>query len=294
MAGEAEKLEKPVRFKRIPDSSDVSQVIYSLIAGFYGTDPYIVGTATNICGSLAITARHVFEEIQSREGVQRHQSPHSNLMALQRDRSGNAQLWHVMRAYVCPHTDIVFLHLSEKPDSTMEDYSHVWKSPMLDAFPPDVNTEVVGFGYRKSAISCTVRPCGGKHYDINDELIQTMGAVEEIHPQGRDKSLSWPCFRVTAKFDSGMSGGPVFSAKGTVCGIICTGYDLTDPEEIPISYVSTLWPMFEAFVQGPVFGHYESHDVFRARELVRLDRIKVRDRMDLENWLDLRLANQGS
>lgn len=53
--------------------------------------------------------------------------------------------------------------------------------------------------------------------------------------------LTFPCFQTDARFDHGMSGGPVFNEAGYVCGVICSSYQVeNDPGYI--SHVSLIWP----------------------------------------------------
>ena len=33
--------------------------------------------------------------------------------------------------------------------------------------------------------------------------------------------LPFPCYHVGARFDAGMSGGPVFDEYGSLCGLVC-------------------------------------------------------------------------
>ena len=50
--------------------------------------------------------------------------------------------------------------------------------------------------------------------------------------QGRDRLiLPTACFETSARFDPGMSGGPVSDEEGAVCGVIASGvdYDSGDP-----------------------------------------------------------------
>lgn len=50
-------------------------------------------------------------------------------------------------------------------------------------------------------------------------------------------------FMVNARFDGGMSGGPIFSDSGNLCGIISTNFSLHEQGQECISYGATLWPI---------------------------------------------------
>ena len=54
--------------------------------------------------------------------------------------------------------------------------------------------------------------------------------------------IPFPVFRTNARFDPGMSGGPVFNEYGKLCGLICSNMPPDNPEIDHISYVTLLWP----------------------------------------------------
>ena len=66
------------------------------------------------------------------------------------------------------------------------------------------------------------------HIAVNDEFMSSVGVVREIHDWRRDKvNLPFPCYRVGARFDAGMSGGPVFDEYGSLCGLVCASPDFS-------------------------------------------------------------------
>lgn len=70
----------------------------------------------------------------------------------------------------------------------------------------------------------------------------TKGKVEEVHIGGRDRVvMPFPCFRTSARFDGGMSGGPLADHSGNVFGVVCSSFD-TDGTGAPISYASPIGP----------------------------------------------------
>ena len=62
--------------------------------------------------------------------------------------------------------------------------------------------------------------------------------------------LTFPCFEVCARFAPGMSGGLVIDEDGSLCGLVCAGTDLADPNALPLSYAATLWPMLRAVISA--------------------------------------------
>jgi hypothetical protein len=66
--------------------------------------------------------------------------------------------------------------------------------------------------------------------------------VLEVFPLRRDDSLlHFPSFSIDARFDGGMSGGPIFNEKGQLCGLVCACLDPA-PGQRHISYGASLWP----------------------------------------------------
>ena len=76
------------------------------------------------------------------------------------------------------------------------------------------------------------------------------GTVLEVHPEYRDRAyLSFPCFLTDARFDPGMSGGPILTEDGKVCGVVCSGTQFEPSENGFISYGSLIWPMFGCYIE---------------------------------------------
>jgi hypothetical protein len=80
--------------------------------------------------------------------------------------------------------------------------------------------------------------------------------VKEIHFKKRDSSsLSFPCFQTNARFDSSMSGGPVFSQSGNLCGIICSSMPPFNESEEHVSYAACLWPLMGTIIDIDRYNH---------------------------------------
>jgi serine protease Do len=57
--------------------------------------------------------------------------------------------------------------------------------------------------------------------ELRAPLHGSHGEIEEVHPSRRDRSfIDFPCFRTSAWYASGMSGGPVFAEDGNVVGLV--------------------------------------------------------------------------
>jgi hypothetical protein len=118
----------------------------------------------------------------------------------------------------------------------------IYPGMALDITPPSIGSHVCGFGYHAMKVK-SQGDIDSSRSDVEyaQETVITTGSVMEAHQQYRDSAmLSFPCFRVDARFDHGMSGGPIINESGRVCGVICDAFDAADPEYI--SYGSLIWP----------------------------------------------------
>jgi serine protease Do len=61
-------------------------------------------------------------------------------------------------------------------------------------------------------------------------MFAAYGRVTDLYPCGRDHSNPTPVFEVEADWPSGMSGGPVFDAKGEVIGLVSRGLSAGNKE----------------------------------------------------------------
>ena len=105
-----------------------------------------------------------------------------------------------------------------------------------------------------------------------DSPTTTTGEITEIYPEKRDSSmLPFPCYRTNARFEHGMSGGPVFNDRGHLCGLICAG---SETETDYYSYVSTLWPSMATPVSFPRAG-FASGETYPVLDLARQGFIKA-------------------
>lgn len=113
------------------------------------------------------------------------------------------------------------------------------KSAILRPQIPMVNEIVTAAGYLK--MSGDFRTVGSEYeMEFRIDTAEVTGKVTEVHATRRDSGLlRFPCFRVDAEFDHGMSGGPIMDASGRVCGVVCSGTDWGGG-----SWGSLVWPIF--------------------------------------------------
>jgi Trypsin-like peptidase domain len=117
--------------------------------------------------------------------------------------------------------------------------------PVLRLSPglPKVGENVLGMGHyqmRGDILSQTQENGTVLKYDERTAL--TTGQITEIYPERRDNGmLTFPCFCTNARFEHGMSGGPILNEHGSVCGVICSCLPPGDDSPGYTSYGSLLW-----------------------------------------------------
>jgi hypothetical protein len=236
-----------------PDAKDtpMSEFSLRLIVEFAEGDTHIIGTATVVCGHLAITAAHNLDDILTRFGPGARLEGNVKISAyavrvIQVLPGPAYRVYNVHAVWMNGESDIAILHLGlqgrSDPDAPID-----WKQPIVNVVAPPLGSRVAAFGYHSSVIKRTPNPGGGYHLDIRDQPTTSVGVVEEILPRGQSAGrFTFPCLRVAARYDGGMSGGPVYNEAGDLCGIISGSYGVTDGP--PISYVTALWPMFRIMI----------------------------------------------
>jgi hypothetical protein len=136
--------------------------------------------------------------------------------------------------------------------------------------PPSEGSRISAFGYPGSS----AKPVGEAGFEVHMDARTTQGTVVQVHHQRRDGcKLPFPCYQTDRRIEGGMSGGPVFSEEGRLCGIMCASFDLGDPPDPPISYVATLWPMLAISIDAPsvVHGTGTSYPMYDLARLGRID-----------------------
>jgi hypothetical protein len=213
---------------------------------------HVIGTATLIAGHLAVTARHVLDAVVKfgAKRVAKGIEVDGYSLRLYQVLPGPVyNIWNVFRAWICP-SDIAILHLGLYQTSASEAKVE-WKVPRLRVTPPPSGQKVLAFGYRESRIAVTEGTDGTHHIELNDIGTTSIGEVGQIFPERRESTLlKFPCFEVRTRFAPGMSGGLVIDEGGALCGLVCAGTNLIDPNAVPLSYAATLWPMLTTVISA--------------------------------------------
>lgn len=213
------------------------------------------GSAVIIANGLALTARHVvndfwdfFEPDPSTSAATERTGSHS-MLAFQITRDGSSgALWAVHKLWHGPWTDLAVLALTPFSDEAAQARLY---TPILRLEPPPVGETVCAFGFHTPRI---VTDNNRTTWHVNP--FSSEGTVVEVFERQRDSHrLNFPCFRTNARYDGGMSGGPVFDSHGHLCGVICSNLPPSEPGDEHVSYVTSLWPALAIPIDAVMAGH---------------------------------------
>ncbi|TDZ93883.1 S1 family peptidase [Mycobacteroides salmoniphilum] len=108
----------------------------------------------------------------------------------------------------------------------------------LSARVPKQGTHVLAMGYSRFTIQSDVTTQELREVVMKPNFSVSTGAVLQVFPEGRDTfrdldgrptgRLPTACFETSARFNPGMSGGPVFDESFAVCGVVSTGLNSDD------------------------------------------------------------------
>jgi len=220
-----------------------------------GDQWHIMGTSVMVTPGLALTARHVIHDcLKYYEGLDAGSLPGGRnidvtftMEAVQFLSGSDAVRWWVKRIYCSAITDVAFLEMQPLFDW---DKILIRSKVELNLFQPEPQSRIAAFGYPKGVITLDANSV---EVALNPHT--AIGEVVEVHRRGRDSRLPFPTFRTNARFDAGMSGGPVFDETGRLCGLICSNLPPFTADEDHVSYVALLWPSMATSLSVP-----RSHD----------------------------------
>lgn len=212
-------------FTKIPELTDLnSRVLPVLVVS--PTMLACVGTAFLIApGGVAVTARHVIDEALVR--VDQESGAYVAVMWVGsgtdvddvRDLLGGLIAVH-QRAVDGNKSDLALIRIS-----TLYRQGEFYPLPTLtlsSRLPKRGN--IIALGYTKFDVESDTTTQTERLVTIAQDLHYSTGRITEVYPDGRDATmLPTACFETSARFDAGMSGGPVFGEDGTVCGVVASG-----------------------------------------------------------------------
>lgn len=202
---------------------------------------------------LMMTAKHVVDAAVAK--TVRRLNPegqyydHFELYALyvtsERHGDNNEQffggIWPIDKVWASSELDIALCWLRS---ATRNDKAVHFTIVRLSPGIPRAGSGILGFGYHEMAGSAIQSvPTGNSTVEYRQNTAHTRGSIIEVYPVSRDAGmLSFPCFRTDARFDHGMSGGPIFNEAGGVCGVICSSMPPVEDDPQHISFGSLIWP----------------------------------------------------
>lgn len=152
-------------------------------------------------------------------------------------------LWPVSRVWRPNSLDIAFCYLThalinEKPVR----FPVIGLSPTL----PRVGSHILGLGYYRMAGDSLSEPLAENGViDYSQYTARSAGVIDAVFPVKRDAGmLNFPCFQTSARFEHGMSGGPVFNESGYAVGVVCSSFPGNPDSESFVSFASQIWPAF--------------------------------------------------
>lgn len=231
-----------------------------------------VGTAFNIVGDgILVTARHVVLEALS----VCDKNPGSHICALWvASGEGHEDVpdllggpVHVFEIVVNDETDLALLQIRITQNGEVVPIPALKLSTRI----PKVGSRVLGFGYTKYQVQKDEATPELREIAVEHAFHASGGAVTQVWPGGRDSvMLPTACFETSARFDHGMSGGPVFGEDGRVCGVVSSGVDENEDSEGYISFASAALMVY-------VLGINENGEHVRIAELVERGLIEPDD-----------------
>lgn len=230
---------------------DLQKQVVPILAKVYD-EVFPVGTGFVVTTSgLMITAGHVLREAYSRavprETSEDGEVPYVELYAMYVANDSHpvdsiGGMWPIDRFWWHRRIDIGVCRLrgaTQRATGKQVKWSPLTLSPGI----PTVGSKVWAYGYFKMTGSGKVGDDGRESIRFRQSAAYTQGEIIEVHPEYRDRvRLSFPCFRTNARFDGGMSGGPIVNQSGRVCGVVCSSFPPFEEGEEHVSYGSMIWP----------------------------------------------------
>jgi S1-C subfamily serine protease len=271
-----------------------AQVNTMPVVHFVDGVPHPLGSCFVISNDgLAITARHVIDEAFAEHFTIENPSvdipPHHQLHAIYASTTMDPETGQfiggplpILRIWFNSGMDIAILQL-DVPTNTQTGEKLFLPALQLSPGLPKLGENIFGFGYHSMKWESTT-----EGFQADQRFSASRGQVQDIHFPRRDSVfMSFPCFQTSARFDGGMSGGPIISQSGQVCGVICSSMKTDVSDGTFTSYGSLIAPALALILFGKGASGIERemflHD-FVVGGAVRVD----------ETYKDIHVTNTGN
>jgi Trypsin-like peptidase domain len=196
-----------------------------------GDTHHIWGSAIMVAPGVALTARHVVDDMRDKGFL----GPVSGYLLALGFHNGVVVVWNVDSFTSIADGDLSILTLVRTTVGSVPASEEVVSInfAVLAARQPSLGEHVSLIGFAASEAKFEDLRSGRS---AGIDLLGSVGPVTDIYADGRDQSLLNPSAGVSAKTIGGMSGGAAFDARGRLIGIITSGVD----EES--SFISLAWP----------------------------------------------------
>lgn len=242
---------------------------------------------------MAITAKHVFEELLRNDPNIEFGTSHTEYWVIQIKWAGddhNYIIWTIDSIATSQHSDIAIIWLRAFDENAAQHGK--WSILPITFDVPPIGSTVRAFGYHDISFDGSRINSNGKfeHIEIKSERSTSTGTIRQIYWDQRDSGLySFPCFEVDARFDHGMSGGLVINEESQVCGIVCGSLPPGLNDGSHVSYVTMLWPMMAIPIDARLMPGASGTIRYNLKDLAEQgvfepngwDRVQIEDQLDM-------------
>ncbi len=226
------------QFKAVARTNMQAGVLPVLVR--HGDNVRSIGTCFHIGNGLLVTAAHVVDHALDVENIPHradlgvfYTRARSTSRPQQQEEATQADGWlDVNYVHMLEGADLALLQVQEPTEGDKP----LLLTVKLSFRPPPVGSDTVAMGYTSYAR-------GPAQPDFVGEIKATQGRVQEVFLDGQSVMKPFAFFQTDARYDGGMSGGPVFSETGPVIGAITSSLPAFGPEDTHTSYSSLLAPL---------------------------------------------------
>lgn len=237
-------------FPTIQPSPHPLQTHVMPVVAYRGNKVRPVGTCFAISNiGLVLTARHVVEEALqiARLGSNTGGSPKTEwglgCVYVSTERSETVDfvggIIPARKVHCINSLDIAVMHLNVPVKGAKEE-KLLLPALVLSPGLPKPGQTCFGLGYH--SMRWDSHETSESTYSVFQKYSASQGLIESVHFPARDSfMLTFPCFRTSARFDKGMSGGPIIGESGGVIGVVCSSIESATQDGY-VSYGSLVGP----------------------------------------------------